>query len=180
MTAVLVVAAGYSLWQQGGLPQAPAPQPADVVTETVAESKPAAPTAIPQMAEAVVETVPTPDAAPKGSDATPATTSPRTSVIVRKIVVKDQSGAVVFRGDVDLDGTLTRIERGERFPHRNDGGVFRNLEGRLPKKSNGYYREYVHPTPGLDGPGPQRIVMGRGGEVYYTADHYRTFQKIRP
>lgn len=39
----------------------------------------------------------------------------------------------------------------------------------------GYYTEYVHPTPGILGPGPQRIVVGQGGEMYYTADHYKTF-----
>ncbi len=44
-------------------------------------------------------------------------------------------------------------------------------EGRSP----GYYREYVRPTPGVSGPGPQRIVVGRGGEMYYTSDHYQTF-----
>ncbi|OWT60617.1 hypothetical protein CEY08_10320 [Achromobacter insolitus] len=27
-------------------------------------------------------------------------------------------------------------------------------------------------------PGPQRIVVGKGGEMYCTADHYRTFIQI--
>jgi len=26
--------------------------------------------------------------------------------------------------------------------------------------------------------GPRRIVAGRGGEYYYTDDHYRTFRRI--
>lgn len=38
--------------------------------------------------------------------------------------------------------------------------------------------EYVHPTPGVDGPGPQRIVVGKCGEMYYTADHYEAFISI--
>ncbi|WP_407082811.1 ribonuclease domain-containing protein [Pseudomonas germanica] len=42
-----------------------------------------------------------------------------------------------------------------------------------------YYTEYVHPTPGIAGPGPQRIVVGKGGEMYYTADHYKTFIPIK-
>ncbi|UFI47588.1 ribonuclease domain-containing protein [Pseudomonas savastanoi] len=42
----------------------------------------------------------------------------------------------------------------------------------------GYYTEYVHPTPGIVGPGPQRIVVGKGGEMYYTADHYKTFMML--
>jgi len=43
----------------------------------------------------------------------------------------------------------------------------------------GYYTEYVHPTPGISGPGPQRIVVGKQGETYYTNDHYKTFIKIK-
>ena len=87
--------------------------------------------------------------------------------------------------DLGLRSTLDRINRGERYPHRNDGSVFHNnpLRGTdmrlLPEKPDGYYKEYVHPTPGLRGPGPQRIVIGRNGEIYYTPDHYQTFIKIK-
>ncbi|TEL31386.1 hypothetical protein IPC177_31060 [Pseudomonas aeruginosa] len=48
----------------------------------------------------------------------------------------------------------------------------------LPVKPVGYYTEYVHPTPGVTGPGAQRIVVGKGGEMYCTADHYKTFIPI--
>ena len=87
--------------------------------------------------------------------------------------------------DLGLRSTLDRINRGERYSHRNDGSVFHNnpLRGTdvrlLPEKPDGYYKEYVHPTPGLRGPGPQRIVIGRNGEIYYTPDHYQTFIKIK-
>jgi filamentous hemagglutinin len=27
----------------------------------------------------------------------------------------------------------------------------------------------------VSGAGPQRIVSGQGGELYYTPDHYKTF-----
>ncbi|OZI57306.1 hypothetical protein CAL27_22580 [Bordetella genomosp. 1] len=30
----------------------------------------------------------------------------------------------------------------------------------------------------MSGPGAQRIVVGKGGEMYYTADLYKTFIKI--
>jgi guanyl-specific ribonuclease Sa len=76
---------------------------------------------------------------------------------------------------VDVGPTLDRISRCQRFPHRNDGSVFQNREGLLPAQPPGYYTEYVHPTPGVNGPGGQRIVIGRGGEIYYTPDHYGTF-----
>jgi filamentous hemagglutinin len=28
-------------------------------------------------------------------------------------------------------------------------------------------------------PGPQRVVIGKKGEVYYTGDHYNTFTRVR-
>ncbi len=79
-----------------------------------------------------------------------------------------------IRGTVDLKPTLDRIQSGEKFPHRNDGSIYQNREGFLPKQSDGYYREYVHPTPGQSGPGSQRIIQGKGGETYYSSDHYKS------
>jgi RHS repeat-associated protein len=78
-------------------------------------------------------------------------------------------------GIVDVRPTIDRINSGGTFPHRNDGSIFGNREGLLPAQPHGYYREYVHPTPGSSGPGSQRIVQGQGGELYYTPDHYQTF-----
>lgn len=60
------------------------------------------------------------------------------------------------------------------------GSVFGNKEGLLPPQQGGYYREYVHPTPGVNGPGPQRIVTGQGGEIFYTPDHHVTFIRVNP
>ena len=86
-----------------------------------------------------------------------------------------------WTGTVDVKPTVDRIRSGGSFPHRRDGGIFNNrpVPGRttpeLPSKPQGYYHEYVHPTPGVNGPGPQRIVVGDGGEMYYTPDHYDTF-----
>jgi filamentous hemagglutinin len=80
-----------------------------------------------------------------------------------------------MKGTVDLGPTLKRIESGGSFPHRNDGSVFMNREGLLPTQPQGYYREFVHPTPGVSGPGPQRVIQGQGGEMFYTPDHYGTF-----
>ncbi len=90
-------------------------------------------------------------------------------------------GTVVGTGTVDLQPTVDRINDGVAFPHRNDGSTFQNRPARgqtipeLPVQPPGYYTEYVHPTPGVAGPGPQRVVVGAGGEVYYTPDHYGTF-----
>ena len=36
------------------------------------------------------------------------------------------------------------------------------------------------PTPEASGPGPQRIVSGQDGDLWYTPDHYETFRKLEP
>ena len=100
--------------------------------------------------------------------------------VIQGVTIKDLDGNVAFKGDIDLTETLKRIDAEERIERfRNDGISFQNREGRLPKKPAGYYREWVHPTPKLPGPGPQRVVTGENGEAYYTADHYKSFKKIR-
>ena len=78
--------------------------------------------------------------------------------------------------------TLDLIERNGPFPHRQDGGVFGNREGRLPSKSRGYYREYTVETPGLDHRGARRIVTGGQppSVYYYTDDHYDSFRSFEP
>lgn len=76
--------------------------------------------------------------------------------------------------------TLALIKQGGPFPYSRDGIVFGNREGLLPQQPRGYYREYTVPTPGLKHRGARRIVAGgRGGEYWYTADHYRSFKRIR-
>ena len=73
---------------------------------------------------------------------------------------------------------LERIKAGGPFSYSNDGRTFGNREAQLPKRERGYYREYTVPTPGARDPGARRIVAGRGGELYYTDNHYRTFKRI--
>jgi ribonuclease T1 len=75
--------------------------------------------------------------------------------------------------------TLALIRAGGPFPYQRDGSVFGNREGLLPRRSRGYYREYTVRTPGARDRGARRIVAGKGGEFYYTADHYRSFRRIR-
>jgi ribonuclease T1 len=82
----------------------------------------------------------------------------------------------------DLPGqakdTIRLIEAGGPFPYRQDGVVFQNREGILPKKPSGYYHEYTVITPGSPDRGARRIVMGEDGTMYYTDDHYDTFRRI--
>ena len=102
-----------------------------------------------------------------------------TLVQVENQTIRNLDGRVVYKGTIDLKPTLDRIARGDANRHRNDGTSFQNRENRLPRKPAGYYKEYVHPTPGENGPGPQRVIIGKEGEVWYSADHYKTFKKIR-
>jgi ribonuclease T1 len=73
---------------------------------------------------------------------------------------------------------LELIERGGPFPFEKDGTVFHNFEGLLPKKSDGYYREYTVVTPGSSDRGARRIVAGQREERYYTDDHYNSFRLV--
>lgn len=107
-----------------------------------------------------------------------------TTRLVNGVVVVDRRSGTVFNGTVDLGPTIDRIEAGGSYPHRNDGSVFQNrapvnqTSPLLPVQSPGYYTEYVVPTPNTR-PGPQRIITGKGGDMYYTPDHYDTFIPLK-
>ncbi len=76
--------------------------------------------------------------------------------------------------------TLELIEAGGPFPYPGkDGSTFGNYEGILPGYKRGYYAEYTVPTPGSSDRGARRIIVGDGGEFYWTADHYDSFERIR-
>jgi len=100
--------------------------------------------------------------------------------LISNVKVTDRATGKVMQGTVDLKPTLDRIKAGGSHTHRNDGSIFQNRNTPLPAQPAGYYREYVHPTPGINGPGPQRIVVGQGGEIFYTPDHYATFIRVNP
>ena len=74
--------------------------------------------------------------------------------------------------------TLALIAAGGPYPYAQDGAVFQNREGVLPKKASTYYHEYTVETPGSSDRGARRIVVGRDGERYYTDDHYSTFRLV--
>ncbi len=78
---------------------------------------------------------------------------------------------------------LVLIRAGGPFRYERDGVTFGNREGLLPPRSRGHYREYTVTTPGARNRGARRIVCGGAPRAtdacYYTADHYRSFARIR-
>jgi guanyl-specific ribonuclease Sa len=89
----------------------------------------------------------------------------------------------ITANDLNIRKDVQRIKDGIIYKeYRHDGAVFHNN----PLKQGGYlpqdvlYKEYVVPTAGVPGPGPQRIVIGNDGNWYYTPDHYDTFIKFQP
>lgn len=81
----------------------------------------------------------------------------------------------------EAGATLALIARDGPFPHPQDGSVFGNREGLLPRQPRGYYREYTVATPGLGHRGARRIVTGGKPprEYYYTDDHYASFRRFQ-
>ncbi len=87
----------------------------------------------------------------------------------------------IAAADLPAEGrhTLSLIKKGGPFPYERDGVTFGNFEKLLPIKARGHYREYTVPTPGARNRGARRIVAGKDGELFYTADHYKSFKRIR-
>ncbi len=76
--------------------------------------------------------------------------------------------------------TISLIDAGGPYPYPDhDGGTFGNFEGLLPDHERGYYREYTVETPGSSDRGARRIIAGDGDELYWTADHYQSFERIQ-
>ncbi|MGL5929397.1 MAG: ribonuclease domain-containing protein [Dermatophilaceae bacterium] len=74
--------------------------------------------------------------------------------------------------------TLALVRAGGPYPYEQDDGVFGNRERLLPRQPRGYYREYTVETPGEDDRGPRRLVVGEDGDIYWTTDHYASFQQV--
>jgi ribonuclease T1 len=80
----------------------------------------------------------------------------------------------------EIARVLTAVRTGAPLPYSQDGEVFENREGLLPAKPSGYYRAYTVPTPGSEDRGARRLIVGADGGVWYTSDHYGSFEPIDP
>jgi len=102
-------------------------------------------------------------------------------------------GTLVYTGPVDVSLTLARIRKGYWMSKESDDGGFFNFNNagelpNIPRKGNNYYMEFVvWPFINLTNatytttqdaygsvsyPGPMRLLIGLGGEVWFTGDHY--------
>lgn len=85
--------------------------------------------------------------------------------------------------DYALD-VLNYVRKHGEAPDGYVGGrEFQNKEGRLPKKdAEGHKLHYsewdVHPKVQGQNRGPERLITGSDHSGWYTANHYKTFQKI--
>ena len=100
-----------------------------------------------------------------------------------KATDKDPVSGLTFVAAADLpkegQQTLELIDQGGPFPYKQDGAVFSNFEKILPGHDRGYYQEYTVKTPGEKDRGARRIVTGKGGERYFTDDHYKSFRRVQ-
>lgn len=58
------------------------------------------------------------------------------------------------------------------------GSRFGNYEGLLPEKEGRFYTECDIDTLGADKRGAKRIVFSNDGLIYYTEDHYQSFELL--
>jgi hypothetical protein len=105
-------------------------------------------------------------------------------------------GTNIYTGIVDVAPTLERIRRGLSVYNNefDDGGFFNFTDPtqltNVPRMGNNYYMEFMvwpgadmdfdagfynigaEPYGQLSWPGSMRLLVGLGGEVYFTGDHY--------
>jgi guanyl-specific ribonuclease Sa len=118
--------------------------------------------------------------APVASTAQPPPAPDETPPALRLPPAQGDGGALPAFLPPEARDTLRLIAQGGPFPHRQDGVVFGNREGRLPKKPYGWYHEYTVETPGSRDRGARRIIAGgTPPEAYwYTDDHYDSFRQF--
>ena len=90
----------------------------------------------------------------------------------------ERSEIAIAKLPAEARDMLRLIRAGGPFAYERDGVTFGNREHLLPAQRRGYYHEYTVATPGARNRGARRIIAGQNGELYYTADHYRSFRRI--
>lgn len=85
-------------------------------------------------------------------------------------ITKDEARELGWRG-----GSVEQVAEGKCI----GGDRFGNYEKRLPKEDDrDFYHECDIDTLGKDSRGAKRIIYAKDGDIYYTEDHYDSFEKI--
>ena len=84
-------------------------------------------------------------------------------------ITKKQAQALGWEG-----GSLEKIAPGKCI----GGDHFGNYEGRLPKASGRTWTECDINTLGARSRGAERLIFSNDGLIYYTSDHYESFQLL--
>ena len=84
-------------------------------------------------------------------------------------ITKDEARSLGWEG-----GGLEDVAPGKCI----GGDRFGNYEGLLPKADGRKYTECDIDTLGQDSRGPKRIVFSNDGLIYYTEDHYESFELL--
>lgn len=122
------------------------------------------------------------DAAPASSTVATRSTS-QASTAPSAADQTDPASGLPYVAESDLppkaQQVLDTIRAGGPFEFEQDGGHFGNYEGLLPQEGSGYYSEYTVQLPGDRSRGAHRFVVGDGGEIYWTTDHYESFSVVK-
>lgn len=119
-------------------------------------------------------------AAPQATRATHSTAGTTTTDPAAQ---RDPASGLPYIAESDLPSdareVLEAIRSGGPFEFEQDGGHFGNYEGLLPAEGSSYYSEYTVQMPGDRGRGAHRFVVGDGGEIYWSTDHYQSFSVVK-
>lgn len=91
------------------------------------------------------------------------------SHLPQNYITKAQARALGWNG-----GSLEKYAAGKSI----GGDRFSNREGTLPKSTGRTYTECDIDTQGKKSRGAKRIVFSNDGLIFYTADHYETFELL--
>lgn len=108
---------------------------------------------------------------------------PTTAGPISSVSVVD-FGSTVYTGPLDITKTINRVRAGGSSISSNDGGVYGNSNGKLPRTGT-WYEFVVHPKTGTNrsfssiaSPGPMRLLLNSNGTTYFTGDHYSSFKLV--
>ena len=93
-------------------------------------------------------------------------------------------GTTVYTGPLSVLNTLNRIRANGTPVDSNDGSVYTNPQADGLPVNGTYYEFVVKPSGGTDrnfsfsSPGPMRVLVATGGDVFFTGDHYSNFEPV--